>query len=147
MLGLLVRPERRCGAGVVASGALVTAGETAYAVWAVPPASALVTPDDLGTAAETAYAAWSVPAASATVAALPGGGTAVPFVWESVVGATYYVLAVGTTEGGPYTTYNGSVGNVLTTTLSLASGTYYSIVLAYDDSGWLSTRPEQEVTV
>lgn len=67
----------------------------------------------------------------------------VAFVWSAVAGATSYVLQVGTA-----TTlsdrYNADVGNVLSASLMLSSGTYYSRLVP---QGAGSTTAEQTVTV
>ena len=65
------------------------------------------------------------------------------FVWDAVVGATSYVLQVGSA-----TTlsdiYNDNVGNTLSYGLELAPGTYYSRVVP---QGAGSTTAERTVTV
>ena len=69
--------------------------------------------------------------------------TEVAFIWDAVVGATSYVLQVGSA-----TTlsdiYDSNVGNVLTSYLPLATGTYYSRVVPV---GAGSTTDEQTVVV
>lgn len=53
----------------------------------------------------------------------------VPFSWDAVGSATSYQLEIGTTSGGSeYQVTN--VGNVLTYTVNLPPGTYYSRVKA-----------------
>lgn len=70
-------------------------------------------------------------------------GQTVAFVWDAVVGATSYVLQVGTatTESD---IYNANVGNVLAESLYLDPGTYYSRVVP---QGAGSATDEQVVTV
>lgn len=75
-----------------------------------------------------------------------GGAVSVPgvaFVWDAVVGATSYVLQIGaaTTESG---VFSQNVGDVLTYSVALAPGTYYSRVIP---QGAGSTTAEQTVTV
>lgn len=69
--------------------------------------------------------------------------TEVAFIWSAVVGATSYVLQVGTATTLS-DVYNSNVGNVLSAYLPLASGLYYSRVVPV---GAGSTTDEQEVTV
>lgn len=73
------------------------------------------------------------------------GGNAA-FVWDAVDGATSYVLQVGTSTGQS-DTYNTNVGNVLTHSLTLGAGTYYSRVVPYTDSTPGEATSEQTVTV
>lgn len=67
----------------------------------------------------------------------------VAFVWAAVESATSYILQVGPSTG-TYTTYNNNVGNVLTCSLPLAAGTYYTRVVPV---GAGSPTAEQTVTV
>lgn len=67
----------------------------------------------------------------------------VAFVWDTVGGATSYVLQVGTATTLS-DVYNENVGNVLTYTVNLVPGTYYSRVVP---QGAGSTTDEQTVTV
>lgn len=66
---------------------------------------------------------------------------AVAFIWSAEAGATSYVLQVGPFTGS-YTTFNANVGDVLTYSLFLAPGTYYSRVVpqgagsATAERGW-----------
>lgn len=78
-----------------------------------------------------------------TVAAQIYEGIPVAFVWDDVVGATSYVLQIGsaTTLSD---VYDANVGDVLTETVNLLPGTYYSRVVP---QGAGSTTPEQTVTV
>ena len=79
-----------------------------------------------------------------TVAGFTGTGPSdVAFVWDAVVGATSYVLQVGRATG-VYDVYNANVGNVLTSTLTLTSRTYYARVVPV---GAGSATAEQVVTV
>ena len=68
------------------------------------------------------------------------------FVWSSVASATSYTLQVGTSTSAS-NVYNSAVGNLLTATLPLAAGTYYSRVQAYETSTCLSTLAEETFTV
>ena len=70
-------------------------------------------------------------------------GTAVAFVWDDVVGATSYVLQVGTSSGN-YNRSNSNVGNVLTMELTLSPGTYFSRVVPV---GAGSATAERQVVV
>lgn len=57
------------------------------------------------------------------------GWMVVPFFWDAVGGAESYQLEIGTSSGG--TEYGtGNVGLVLTYSLGLPPGTYYSRVRA-----------------
>lgn len=67
----------------------------------------------------------------------------VAFVWDAVGGASSYVLQIGTSTGQS-DRYNSNVGNVLTYTLTLLPGTYYSRVVP---QGAGSTTVEQVVSV
>ena len=72
-----------------------------------------------------------------------GGPKATAFVWDVVGGATSYVLQIGTATGQS-NTFNANVGNVLTYSVALNPGTYYSRVVP---QGAGSTTAEQTVTV
>jgi hypothetical protein len=73
-------------------------------------------------------------------------GAVVSFVWDAVVDATSYVLQVGTTHDGS-DTYNSDVGNVLTYSLTLSTGTYYARVQSYVGATPGEWTAHQEVTV
>ena len=68
---------------------------------------------------------------------------AVAFVWDAVGGATSYVLRVGTATN-TYNIFDADVGNVLTSSLNLARGTYYCRVAP---QGAGAPTDEQTVTV
>ena len=70
-------------------------------------------------------------------------GRTVAFVWDAVDGATSYVLQVGTATTQS-DIHNADVGNVLSASLFLAPGTYYSRVVP---QGAGSATDEQVVTV
>ena len=67
----------------------------------------------------------------------------VEFVWDVVIGASSYVLQVGTATTQS-DRFNQDVGDVLAYGLALSPGTYYSRVVP---QGAGSTTDEQAVTV
>jgi hypothetical protein len=69
--------------------------------------------------------------------------TDVPFTWAAVVGATSYVLQVGTGTGLS-DFFNEDVGNVITYELALPQDTYYARVVP---QGAGSTTAEQTFTI
>ena len=71
----------------------------------------------------------------------------VAFVWDAVVDADSYTLQVGYASGGPWSRHDASVGNVLTYTLALTTGTYYSRVVPYTGATPGTASAEQTVTV
>ena len=73
----------------------------------------------------------------------PAEVTTVAFVWDAVESATSYVLQVGTASGQS-DRYDGDVGNVLTYSLDLTTGVYFSRVVP---QGAGETTAEQTVTV
>ena len=76
-------------------------------------------------------------------AVVNGGHAAVVFVWDAVVGATSYIVQIGTATGQS-DVYNADVGNFLTTTRYLMTGIYFSRVVP---QGAGSPTAEQEFTV
>lgn len=70
----------------------------------------------------------------------------VMFVWDDVATATTYVLQVGsaTTQSDVFDT---NVGNVLTYSILLTPGTYFSRVVPYADATPLTALAEQTVVV
>ncbi len=69
-----------------------------------------------------------IPDARRVVDPTTGSLMEVVFEWTAVGGATSYTLQVGT-DTGLSDTFNAVVGNVLTYTLLMAVGTYYSRVV------------------
>lgn len=70
----------------------------------------------------------------------------VAFVWDAVTGADSYVLQIGRTLGTA-DVFNADVGYVLTYTVTLNGGTYYSRVVPYRDAVAGTPTDWQTVTV
>lgn len=102
---------------------------------------------------------WLVLHTGPVTAAPPEGGTDVAFVWDDYPDwdtydeggdADSYILQVGTVNpvgDGNATTFNSDVTDVLTYTLNLNAGTYYSRVKAVRGGSPVDARPQQQVTV
>lgn len=86
----------------------------------------------------------AVPNGTLVLIKLPS--TTVAFVWDGVVDATSYVLQVGPSSG-TWTNHNEDVGDVLTHSVVLATGTYVSRVVPYNGATPMTATAEQTVTV
>lgn len=123
------------GLDALAETSTVTDALTDVGVYALTGTDATGRYARVATASPGSYVLTGV---AANTPALP-----VAFVWDSVPGATSYVLQIGTAPGqSDY--YNADVGTVLSVTLALSTGTYYSRVIP---QGAGSPTPEQTVIV
>jgi rhamnogalacturonan endolyase len=76
----------------------------------------------------------SVPIAPTNLVATAGSGQVV-LTWNTSVGATSYVVAAATTNGGPYSVLNSLVSGTTFTAAGLQGGTTYYYVVAATGTG------------